>query len=107
MQPTELLNQVSARPRALRQVPRYPRRVMLLATVWSMSAVGCASASHHPVDPGGVAPYPHDPSSNVHVASPPSRFAQPPPDEVVQPIEDVDDGSDDPQPAGEAPIPYE
>jgi hypothetical protein len=107
MQPTKLLNQVSARPRALRRAPRYPRQVILIAAVGAMSAMACSSAAQHPVDPGGTVPYPYDPSnSTVHVASPPSRFAQPPPDEVVQPVED-DDGSDVLQPPGEAPMPYE
>lgn len=105
MRSTKRLNHVSARPRAARHAPRYPRQVVLIAAAWSASLAACAGASQHPVDPGGSMPYPYD-SSPVHVASPPSRFAQPPPDEVVQPIEDVDDGSDL-QPPGEAPMPYE
>lgn len=109
MQSTKRLNQVSARPRAVRHAPRYPRQVLLVAAAWSASLAACASAPQHASDPGGAMPYPHD-STTVHVATPPSRFAQPPPDDVVEPIEDVDDDSDDSdvvQPPGEAPMPYE
>ncbi|HNS96646.1 MAG TPA: hypothetical protein PLJ27_01210 [Polyangiaceae bacterium] len=89
----------SPKPRAHATTPNYPRQSILVGVAMSLTA--CMGAA-----PGPYAPA--TPSQTVTVKSEDSRFAQPPPDDVVedtaQPVPPPDH---DIPPPGEAPGPFE